>query len=76
MGFIDDLGAKVERHGPRCTVAVWLEANPDTTDADLREGAAKYTAAAVWRLMRERGFESAQQTVSRHLKGLCACPTS
>ena len=73
VNLIDEVAQYVENPGFSCSVGAWL-AGTEYDTAQLREAAAANSAAAVWRFMKARGFNSGQLTVTRHLNGDCKCP--
>lgn len=80
MSFTDDVLAGATKTGSRCSVAVWREqfvlVDPvgaeefDTLIADPT-----VQGRAIWAAMRARGYGPGQQSVTRHRRGDCQCPS-
>jgi hypothetical protein len=77
MGLLDDITASRNRPGPACSVALFAAGLGPKDRADLTAALAdeKIEGAQIWRAIRDRGFTSQQNTVSRHRRGDCACRT-
>lgn len=76
MAFIDEVKTEAEKTKRiRCSVAIWLETQPDVSDEDLRAAADEpgTTAMLIHGAMKGRGYTATYAPVQRHLRGDCSC---
>ena len=75
MSFADDVdGYQIPR--ARCSVGVWRESQDAETQAQFDERLRSAAPSrAIWEAMRARKFSGTEQTVSRHRRGDCKCPS-
>lgn len=79
MAFIDEVAAQYQpQRRSTCSVGALLAEHPELTVQMLQEAADRYDIATVTKTLRANyGFTSkSAQPVSRHLRGMCSCPTS
>jgi len=77
MTLLDELAAEATIKGPSCTTTLTLEAMEPDDRADMLEALASgYTAAALSRVLKRRGISLAPQSIARHRRGECKCPSN
>lgn len=77
MGLLDDIAAEQRHGGTSCRVAGVLEAMTEDDRADLLQAIKLgLQASSISRALRARGWDVAGNTIARHRRGECRCPTS
>ncbi len=75
MSFTDAVSAYRVPY-TRCSIAVWRDAQPEDVRAEfdeaVRSGASN---KAIWLAMTTYGFAGSTQSVNRHRRGDCQCPS-
>jgi len=77
MGLLDDIAAEQRHGGTPCSVPGVLDAlKAEERDDFNRALELGLQASSISRALRLRGIDLAGNTIARHRRGDCRCPTS
>ena len=77
MSLLADIEAAGRATGPKCTIALILADLPPEDAEDLQTAIAteRYTGNAIERALKARGYTVTSNSVLRHRRGDCRCPS-
>lgn len=80
MSFAEDVAAANSRRSSQCTVGVWRgefgKSNPkEAAEFDQALEDPTVNGSAIHAAMKLRGFKEGANTVTRHRRGGCSCPS-
>lgn len=76
MGLREEIAAEMRGPGGHCSVGIYLAKQPDRAEWEELFADPEITSSALYRLMMKHGWDSSDQPVQRHKRGVCRCGRS